>query len=425
MTSTEKLSRAREQHSAYAAITGAYWALMLTDGALRMIVLLYFHALGYSPIQLAYMFLLYEFMGMATNLVAGWAAARIGLSTVLYAGLSLQIAALLLLLQFDSEWAEFSSVIFVMGVQGISGIAKDLAKTSAKSSVKLLLLDRESSLFRWVAFLTGSKNAVKGLGFLAGAAMLAGTGFESSVISMAVLLGIALAGASYFMPSSLSGGRKGVPFREIMSKSRRINKLSLARFFLFGSRDVWFVVGIPIYFYAILSDGTEAGDKSAFFKVGIFMALWIVGYGVVQAFVPKILSTFNKPLNEIVRLAVLWAGALVAIPSFLALLSGTIGDAEIWFFSALVAGLLAFGFVFAVNSSIHSYLILAFSENDRVSMDVGFYYMSNAAGRFAGTLLSGVSYQLGGLSLCLAAAAAMTGANFLSATWLLKSREQR
>ena len=408
------------QFSAYAAITGAYWALMLTDGALRMIVLLHFHTLGYSPIQLAYMFLLYELMGMVTNLTAGWAAVRLGLATVLYAGLSLQIAALLLLLQFDPGWLEFASVLFVMGVQGLAGIAKDLAKTSAKSSVKLLLVDKESSLFRWVALLTGSKNAVKGLGFLAGAAMLAGSGFEASVIAMAVLLSVALGGAALFMPRSLKGGKRKVPFREIISKSRRINKLSLARFFLFGSRDVWFVVGIPIYFYGVLSDGTAAGDRAAFFQVGSFMACWIVGYGIVQVLVPRLLSADGRPVVDIVRLAVAWGGGLIFIPAALAALAWLAEGGENWLFYSLVGGLLAFGFVFAVNSSVHSYLILAFSKNDRVTMDVGFYYMSNAAGRFAGTLLSGLSYQFGGLALCLATAAAMTALSFLSATWLVR-----
>src|SRR3546814_16323600 len=73
-------SRRPEGLAAYIAVTAAYWAFMLTDGALRMLVLLHFHTLGFSAIQLAYLFLLYEFMGVVTNLSAGWIAARFGRS---------------------------------------------------------------------------------------------------------------------------------------------------------------------------------------------------------------------------------------------------------------------------------------------------------------------------------------------------------
>jgi hypothetical protein len=406
--------------AAYMAVTAAYWAFMLTDGALRMLVLLHFHTLGFSPVQLAYLFLLYEFMGIVTNLSAGWIAARFGLTTTLYAGLGFQIVALAALSQLDAGWGEAFSVAFVMAVQGISGVAKDLAKMSAKSAVKVLApADDSSALFRWVAVLTGSKNAVKGFGFLLGAALLASVGFQASVISMAAVLALILAAVAAFMPPGLPRGKKKVKFSQVLSKDRNINRLSLARLFLFGARDVWFVVGVPIYFYSVLSDGTEEGNRAAFFLIGAFMAGWIVFYGVVQANAPKLLRARDKSLAEVVGLARFWVGLLAAVPAVLAAaaVAGG-GGTSVWLSAILVAGLLAFGLVFALNSALHSYLILAFSRSERVTMDVGFYYMSNAAGRLLGTLLSGLSYQAGGLPLCLATATAMAAVSWACAKWL-------
>jgi hypothetical protein len=399
--------------AAYVAVTAAYWAFMLTDGALRMLVLLHFHVLGFSPVQLAYLFLLYEFMGMVTNLSAGWIAARLGLGFTLYAGLVLQIGALLALTRLDPGWSMAASVILVMAVQGVSGVAKDLAKMSAKSAVKLLAPPGDGALFRWVAVLTGSKNAVKGLGFLLGAVLLGVAGFTASVLGMAVALAAILAAVAYAMPPGLPQGRKSAKFAEVFSKDPAINRLSAARLFLFGARDVWFVVGIPIYFYAVLSDGTEAGNRAAFFQIGTFMALWVIGYGAVQALAPRLLNARGLPVARITRLAAVWVALLTAIPLALALAAWIAGAPAPWLTLTVIAGLLAFGGVFAINSSIHSYLILAFSTAERVTMDVGFYYMSNAAGRLLGTLLSGLSYQAGGLPLCLAVAGTMAGISWL------------
>lgn len=397
---------------AYIAVTAAYWAFMLTDGALRMLVLLHFHVLGFTPFQLAFLFLLYEFMGVVTNLSAGWIAARFGLTSTLYAGLAIQIGALLLLAALDPEWALLLSVAYVMVVQGLSGVAKDLSKMSAKSAVKLLAPEGEGALFRWVAALTGSKNAVKGFGFLIGAASLGLFGFEASVMAMAGALGLVLLAVALFMPAGLPAGRKEAKFREVWSKDRDVNRLSLARLFLFGTRDVWFVVGIPVYFYSVLSDGTPEGNREAFFLIGAFMALWIIGYGAVQGFTPAILQAKGKPLAEIVGLARRWVFVLTLIPAALAGLALIGGE---WLTGAIVAGLLVFGAVFALNSALHSYLILALSPAGRVTMDVGFYYMANAAGRLLGTLLSGLSYQAGGLPLCLGTAAAMAALSWLAA----------
>lgn len=405
-------------HAAYAAVTGAYWAFMLTDGALRMLVLLHFNRLGFPPIQLAYLFLLYEIAGIVTNLSAGWVAARFGLTSTLYAGLALQIGALVALAQLDPSWTVAGSVVFVMAVQGVSGVAKDLAKMSSKSAVKILAPEhQQGALFRWVALLTGSKNAVKGVGFLLGALLLGLAGFEAAVLAMAAVLAVILVAVVVFMPGGLPRGRKGAKFAEVLSKDRQINWLSAARLFLFGARDVWFVVGVPIYFYSVLSDGTPESSRAAFFFVGSFMALWTIGYGAVQAAAPRLLRAKDKSVAETVYLAQLWVGILVLIPTsltVLALFQGT-GTPPPWLTATLVLGLLAFGVVFALNSALHSYLILAFTSAKRVTMDVGFYYMANAAGRLIGTLLSGLSFQLGGLPLCLATAAVMAGASWLCA----------
>lgn len=393
---------------AYGAVTAAYWAFMLTDGALRMLVLLHFNALGFTPIQLAWLFLLYEAAGIATNLAAGWLAARFGLAATLFAGLALQIAALVALAQLDPGWTLAASVTFVMAVQGASGVAKDLAKMSSKSAVKLLAPATGGSLFRWVALLTGSKNAVKGAGFFLGAVLLATAGFHAAVWGMAAILALILVAVVIFLPAGLPGRmRPDDTWTGWRSQDPRVNRLSLARLFLFGARDVWFVVGTPVYFQAVLSDGTAEGRREAFFLVGGFMALWIIAYGAVQAMAPRILGGKDRTEAQTIATATRLAGLLVPIPFALAAAGLIAGDPAPWLTATLILGLLAFGYVFALNSSVHSYLILAFSDDRRITRDVGFYYMANAAGRLIGTLLSGLSYQLGGLPLCLATAGTM------------------
>lgn len=410
--------------SAYVAVTAAYWAFMLTDGALRMLVLLHFHNLGFTPLQLAWLFVLYELAGMATNLSAGWIAARFGLTTTLYAGLGLQVMALVALSQLDPGWALGLSIAYVMAVQGVSGVAKDLAKMSSKSAVKLLAPRESGSLFRWVAVLTGSKNAVKGFGFLLGAALLATIGFVWSVLAMAAVLAAILTAVLILMPSGLPRGRSGAKFSEVFSKSSNVNWLSAARVFLFGARDVWFVVGIPLYFYGVLSDGTAESNRAAFFMVGGFMAVWIILYGAVQSSAPRLLRAGRRPEGELVGEARRWALMLLVIPALLAAAAFAAGEPTLWLTITLVIGLLVFGAVFAVNSSLHSYLILAFTQDARVTMDVGFYYMANAGGRLLGTVLSGLTYQFGGLGLCLATAAVMVALSALAAG-RLKAQETR
>jgi predicted MFS family arabinose efflux permease len=380
---------------------------MLTDGALRMLVLLHFHTLGFSPLQLAYLFLLYEFFGMVTNLIAGWIAKTIGLNITLYSGLFLQILSLLLLTQIDKNWSITLSVIFVMATQGLSGIAKDLTKMSSKSSVKLLAPDNNSKLFQWVSFMTGSKNAVKGFGFLLGSLLLTFIGFKSSLFFMAAFLSITLILVLILLKDKLSTTKKDTKFSEVFSKNKNINYLSLGRVFLFGARDTWLVVGLPIFLYSILSDGSIESNHNAFFVIGTFMAGWTVFYGFVQSITPKLVSNNNSTRKQIE----FWASALAVIPLFLILLNFYTHD---FLLHITIFVLFIFGFVFAINSSIHSFLILKFTDKNRVTLDVGFYYMSNAFGRLMGTLLSGLSYQYGGFSACVLVAAILLFINRIS-----------
>ena len=404
--------------AAYITVTAAYWAFMLTDGALRMLVLLHFHTLGFSPVQLAYLFVLYEIAGVITNLSAGWVAARFGLTSTLYAGLSLQVLALLALTQLDPAWSITDSVVFIMLVQGLSGVAKDLTKMSSKSAVKILAPATGGGLFRWVATLTGSKNAVKGSGFLLGAVLLAAFGFVPSVLTMAAVLFVILIGVVTGMPKGLPVGRKDAKFSEVFSKNRNINWLSAARLFLFGARDVWFVVGLPIYFYAVLSDGTTESNRTAFFMIGTFMAVWTILYGIVQGLAPRILKAASRSNAEILVLAKRWIGLLMIVPTFLAGLVWLVPEPSNVLTATIELGFLVFGGIFAVNSALHSFLILSLTDAKRVTMDVGFYYMANAAGRLVGTVLSGFTYQIGGLPLCLGTAAVMISLSWLGTSQL-------
>lgn len=372
----------------YALVTGAYWADTLTDGALRMLVLLYFHERGYSAIQVSMLFLFYEVFGIVTNLVGGWIAARLGLKTTLFAGLGTQMVALALLAA-PTAWL---TVPYVMVAQALSGIAKDLTKMSSKSAVKLLVPDdAHSTLFKYVAILTGSKNALKGIGFFVGGLLLYLVTFQVSVLILAGLVATALMTVAVLMRGDLGTPNKKAKFRHIFSNNRAVNLLAAARVFLFASRDVWFVVGLPVFLYTVLGWN--------FWRVGGFMAVWVIGYGVVQASAPSLLRRlYCNPGSAPDGATAMWlAFALAAFPAGIALsLNANLHPA-----SVVVVGLILFGIIFALNSAVHSYLILAYTDNDKVAMNVGFYYMANACGRLSGTVLSGLLYQKFGLVGCL------------------------
>jgi MFS family permease len=388
----------------YIAVTAAYWAFTVTDGALRMLVLLHFHALGYSPFELAALFLLYELAGVVTNLVGGWIGSRVGLKSTLFVGLSLQIGALMMLSALSSSWSQAGQVAYVVVAQGLSGVAKDFTKLSSKSAIKLLVPDgAHGTLFRWVALLTGSKNALKGAGFFLGGLMLAQLGFRHALWAMTGALVATALLSALALPAGMGRAAVKARFSSILSKTRPINVLSAARLLLFGARDVWFVVALPVFLYDVVG--------WSFVQVGTFLAAWVVGYGGVQALTPRVLDRAGAGRRNDARTAQVWGAALALVPVGIhaALQAGASASATI------VVGLGAFGLLFAVNSAVHSYLILAYSDADRVALDVGFYYMANAAGRLIGTVLSGLLYQLSGLGACLLAAAGMVlGASLLA-----------
>ncbi len=374
----------------YLIVTGNYWAFTLTDGALRMLVVLHFHSLGYTPLQIAALFLFYEVFGVVTNLVGGYLGALLGLNRTMNIGLALQVVALLML-TVPVAWL---SIPWVMGAQALSGIAKDLNKMSAKSSIKLLVPDdQQGSLYRWVALLTGSKNALKGVGFFLGGALLAGIGFRAALASMAAALALVWVASLVLLKKDLGRAKAKPKFREMLSKSRAINVLSAARLFLFGARDVWFVVALPVYLSTVF--GWD------FWQVGGFLAAWVIGYGIVQSLAPAITGKKSGQVPD-GRAAFAWALLLAGLPAAIALALGTQLAPQV----VVIGGLLLFGAVFAVNSSLHSYLIVSYAKEDGVSLDVGFYYMSNALGRLVGTLLSGWVYQAQGLEACLWVSAA-------------------
>ena len=386
----------------YAIVTAAYWGFTLTDGALRMLVLLHFYRLGYSPFTLAFLFLLYEAMGVLANLIGGWLATRYGIARMLTVGLFTQITGFLLLSQLSPSWTVTMSVAWVVLSQGVCGVAKDLTKTASKSAIKLTAGTASGQLFKWVAWFTGSKNAMKGVGFFLGGLLLDRLGFQVSLWTMAGLLGLVLAGVVAFVPPLMGKAKASKSAKELFAKNRAINLLAAARVALFGARDVWFVVGVPVFLYA---------SGWTFTMVGGFLAAWTIGYGLVQALAPALVKRSEDGLSTEVPAARLWSALLAVVPIALAVLVAMKVPQLEW---VVVGGLGLFGFAFAVNSSVHSYLILAYAGSEKAAEDVGFYYAANALGRFIGTLLSGLLYQWGGLLFSLSGSAAM-----LVTCWLI------
>jgi MFS family permease len=381
----------------YAIVTAAYWGFTLSDGALRMLVLLHFYRLGYSPFTLAFLFLLYEAMGVVANLVGGWLATRYGIARMLAVGLATQMVGFLMLSALSTDWTVAASVAWVVVAQGVCGVAKDLTKTASKSAIKLTAGEASGQLFKWVAFFTGSKNAMKGIGFFLGGVLLQGLGFQQALWTMASLLSVVLLCVLAFVPRLMGKSTPSKSARELFAKSRGINLLAGARIALFGARDVWFVVGVPVFLYSV---------GWTFTMVGAFLALWTIAYGAVQALAPALVRRSGDGLSLEVPAARLWSAILAVVPLVLAgLVIAQVAHLE-W---VVVGGLALFGFAFAVNSSVHSYLILAYAGSEKAAEDVGFYYAANAAGRFFGTLMSGLLYQWGGLSWTLAGSALMLG----------------
>ncbi len=399
----------------YTIVTAAYWGFTLTDGALRMLVLLHFFRLGYSPFTLSFLFLLYEAAGIAANFIGGWLATRYGITRMLSVGLATQIIGFLVLSALSPDWAAALSVAWVVAAQGICGVAKDLTKTASKSAIKVAEAEAraensEGRLFRWVAWFTGSKNAMKGAGFFLGGLLLELLGFRLSLWVMAASLALILLGVVISLPPMMGKRKASSSVRELFGKSKGVNLLAAARVMLFGARDVWFVVGVPVFLYA---------NGWTFTMVGAFLAVWTIFYGLIQASAPAIITRSADGLSREVPAARAWSALLALVPVLIiAMLASSLPFRPD---VILVAGLAVFGAAFAVNSSVHSYLILAYAGSEKAAEDVGFYYAANAAGRFGGTLLSGLLYQWGGLTACLAGSALMLAACFLT-TLLLPAK---
>jgi MFS family permease len=379
----------------YAIVTASYWGFTLTDGALRMLVLLHFYRLGYSPFTLAFLFLLYEFAGILANLVGGWLATRHGIARMLTIGLATQIIGFLMLSALSPDWAVATSVAWVVLAQGVCGVAKDLTKTSSKSAIKVTASDVPGQLFRWVAWFTGSKNAMKGIGFFFGGLLLDTLGFRESLWLMASLLALILCFVITTLPPMMGKAKASKSAEEFFAKNSGINLLAAARVGLFGARDVWFVVGVPVFLYSI---------GWTFTMVGTFLAVWTIGYGAVQAAAPGVIRRSHDGLSSEVPAAKIWSFMLAIVPCGLSVFAFLEAPGLEWI---VVVGLALFGIAFAVNSSLHSYLVLAYAGSEKAAEDVGFYYAANAAGRFIGTLLSGLLYQWGGISAALLGSAVM------------------
>ena len=379
----------------YAIVTAAYWGFTLTDGALRMLVLLNFFRLGYSPFTLALLFLLYELAGVGANLIGGWLATRFGIARMLAVGLATQIAGFLMLSALSPGWSPLVSIAWVVAAQGVCGVAKDLTKTASKSAIKLTAGDASGRLFRWVAWFTGSKNAMKGCGFFLGGLLLEAVGFRGALWAMAAALAGILVAVGALLPPLMGKAKASKSAKELFAKNRGVNLLAAARVALFGARDIWFVVGLPVFLYA---------SGWTFTMVGGFLAVWTIGYGLVQAAAPALVRRSPDGLSSEVTAARRWSLLLALVPALLAAaLLGNVARPD-W---VIVGGLAVFGFAFAVNSSVHSYLVLAYAGTAKAAEDVGFYYAANAAGRFAGTLLSGLLYAWAGLAACLIGSAVL------------------
>ena len=392
----------------YMLVTFNYWNFTVTDGALRMLVVLYFYDLGYSTLEIASLFLFYEFFGVVTNLIGGWLGARIGLNRTMNMGLGMQIIALSML-AVPASWL---SIPWVMAAQALSGIAKDLNKMSAKSSIKALVPENaQGALYKWIAILTGSKNALKGAGFFLGGALLSLIGFQYAVAAMAAVLLVVFIGSVISLKSDLGKAKNKPKFSEIFSKSTSVNILSAARMFLFGARDVWFVIALPIYLGSVFSWSHCA--------VGAFLAIWVIGYGIIQGLAPKITVRKSGHVPD-GKVATIWALMLSLVTGLIAYSVQQQWHPE-W---VIVVGLLIFGAVFAINSSLHSYLIVSYAKGDGVSLDVGFYYMANAMGRLIGTVLSGWVFQVWGFSACLWVSFAFLVSTSIISLWLPKVTPQ-
>ena len=397
-------------------ILGTYGSFLFSDGAMRMLLLLHFHTHDFTALQLGMMFLLYELAGTFAVLAVGSIGLRCSITTALHVGLVIQIAALVCLTRLDTSWAALLSVLFVMIMQGMSGAAKDLVRLGMRDLHAPGNQESPGLLTEWSRSFFGSRNTLKGIGFFVGAAILGVLGFANSILMLAGLLATMLVIIAIVRPAPVTFLQPERPEKVVGTRDRNARWLELARMFLVGSRDVWFVVGVPIYIFDTISDGTIAGDMSACLRVGIFTATWIVGYSATRAFVSSLYHLESPDQDIIRRRHRQWLLFLLPMPALLAVVaSPLVGNTAL-----LIAGLIVFGVGFAATSSAQTDMMHQITGRSAHAVQEP-YYFANGTGRIFGTLLSGLCYQVGGIELCLAAASTMVMISLLAARQVASS----
>jgi MFS family permease len=413
----------------FVIISSSYLLFTITDGAIRMIVLLHAYNKSFSALEVSITFTLYELAGVFTNLAAGFMGAKWGIKLTLISGLSLQLLSYGLLFAWQDDWTKRESIIFVTVAQMFAGIAKDLTKLGGKTVTKLVTPEqKETHLFKLVSLITGWKNSLKGVGYFLGSALLS-VSYELALGFMMGLVVLAMPWAILGLDKSLGTAKKrNASWKEVFNlENRRLNILSLARLFLFASRDFWFEVPLPFFLRSPSCDGLGTSScllnencgngavcgESGFCEninpgggcgglglnrvvVGAFLGGYIILYGQVQAWTPQLVTGPLKqtPPNKLTE--VFW-GLINCIPTLVmaivmtwapAFEAGDTAAMTIW----LIVVIVTFAIIFAINSSIHSFLVVNYASKDKVAVSVGFYYMSNAIGRLLGTLGSGILY---------------------------------
>lgn len=381
----------------FAIISVSYLLFTITDGAVRMIVLLHAYQQQFSALDVAIMFSMYEAAGIITNLAAGMLGARWGIKTTLLWGLTVQLFGLGMLFGWQEDWSKAEAIIYVTASQMLCGVAKDLTKLGGKTVTKLVTPEgKNSSLFKLVSLITGWKNSLKGAGYFLGAATV-GVNYYMSLGILCGLVVAAMPWAIIGLSNQLGRTRKeNVSFSQLFNNNHNINTLSLSRVFLFASRDLWFEVPLPFFLRS-----AESGIGWSRALTGAFLAIFIIVYGQVQSWTPQVVL---QPLRQSPpdKYGAFWWAASLVVP--LSILGGIMLGTGIYgpgvdpapAIVAITVLLYSFCVLFAVNSAIHSYLIVRYAQSDKVAMQVGVYYASNALGRLVGTMLSGVLYTYAG-----------------------------